>query len=184
LVGNSQAKIDATFNDLMRKYKSRGYEIPDFSMKNNLFEVDPLLLKEEALHEYYDHQTKEVLDSDLNVKFLENVNIAVIKKLTNNEKLHNSESIEEENPQSNSNVEEEHLQNLNSTYQNNKAEFDEVRKEIKKTLHHNKLIKSYFCFKYDKEMKNLLNENIVPENSNIGEALPSNLCNFILNKIS
>jgi hypothetical protein len=142
LVGNSQSKIDATFNDLIRKYKAKNYEIPDFSVKNNLFEIDPLLLSEMRLHEFYNHQPKEVLDNEQNLNFLEKVNLDVIKRLNKNSK--EIDQIEEYR---------ELLKN---------SENDDlvgIKKEIKQTLKHNKLIKSYFDFKNVKTMKNLMKEN-------------------------
>lgn len=150
LVGNSQSKIDATFNDLIRKYKARGYEIPDFSVKNNLFEIDPLLLSQMRLHEFYNHQPKEVLDNDTNMKFLENVNVDVIKRLNKNSK----DDVEQ--PEENA--------EYNKTNEN--EDFMGVRKEIKKTLKHNNLVKSYFDFKNDKAIKNLMKENHGRENEN------------------
>ena len=142
LVGNSQSKIDATFNDLIRKYKAKNYEIPDFSVKNNLFEIDPLLLSEMRLHEFYNHQPKEVLDSEDNLKFLEKVNLDVIKRLNKN-----SKDIDQV---------EEYRELLKS---NENDDLVGIKKEIKQTQKHNKLVKSYFDFKNVKTIKNLMKEN-------------------------
>jgi len=142
IVGNSQSKIDATFNDLIRKYKARGYEIPDFSVKNNLFEVDPLLLAEMRLHEFYNHQPKEVLDDDKNMKYLENVNADVSKKMNQNYKT--ADPIIE----------------FSELIKNNEInDFAETQKEIRATLRHNNLVKSYFDFKNSKAIKNLMMES-------------------------
>ena len=142
LVGNSQSKIDATFNDLIRKYKAKNYEIPDFSVKNNLFEIDPLLLSEMRLHEFYNHQPIEVLDNEQNLNFLEKVNLDVIKRLNKN-----SKDIDQV---------EEYRELLKS---NENDDLVGIKKEIKQTQKHNKLVKSYFDFKNVKTIKNLMKEN-------------------------
>lgn len=160
LVGNSQSKIDATFNDLIRKYKARGYEIPDFSVKNNLFEIDPLILSEMRLHEFYNHQPKEVLDNDKNMKFLENVNVDVIKRL-------NKTSKEENQPQ-------EYDRIIKS---NENEDLNGIKKEIKQTLKHNKLVKSYFDFKSNKEIKNLMKEN-QNQNETVNDVSKQNSSNY------
>ena len=143
LVGNSQSKIDATFNDLIRKYKERGYEIPDFSVKNNLFEIDPLLLSEMRLHEFYNHQPKEVMDKDANLVFLESVNVDVIKCLNRNSKEPEQREVYADFIKSN----------------NEHVDLTGIKKDIKKTLKHNNLVKSYLNFKNDKTIKNLMKEN-------------------------
>lgn len=157
LVGNSQSKIDATFNELIRKYKAKGYEIPDFSVKNNLFEIDPLLLSGTRLHEFYNHQPKEVLDNDINMKFIENLNLNVIKRLNKNSK------------------EVEEPENVSGFVKRNESEdLNAVKKEIKTTLKHNNLVKSYFDFKTDKTIKNLMKDNHSKENDNVKEASKDN----------
>jgi len=149
IVGNSQSKIDATFNDLIKKYKERGYEIPDLSVKRNLFEIDPLLLSQQRLHEFFSHKAKEVLESDRNMKFLEHINKDVIKHLNRNTK-------DVEKP--------EQLVELVKTNEN--EDFRGIKKEIKSTLKHNNFVKSYFNFKNDKAIKNLLKETQNKENEN------------------
>lgn len=132
LVGNSQSKIDATFNDLLRQYKAKGYDIPDLSVKNNLFEIDPLLLTEFRLHEYYGHQPKEVLENDVNMKFLEKVNEDVIKRVNNSK----------DNEANNADI----CLDINT----GSEEIEKIQKEIKDTLKHNKQIKSIFEAKSNK----------------------------------
>jgi len=133
MLGNSQSKIDSTFNELYRQYKSKGYEVPDLSVKNNIFEIDPLIIEEGRLSEFYNHQNREFLNTDTNLKFLENVSQDMVKRL-------------------NSNYINNQYQYFNSDLKRKEVkEHKEMKKAIRSTLHHNNLIKSYFEFKNDKE---------------------------------
>lgn len=133
MVGNSQAKIDSTFNDLIRNYKARGYEIPDFTVKNNIFEIDPLTIEENRLNEFYNHQSREFLEKDMNLKFLENVNNDMVKRLNKN-----------------SNNDQNQIFEIDFK-RKEKKEIKEMKKVMKSTLEHNNLIKTYFEFKHIKE---------------------------------
>jgi len=141
ILGNSQSKIDATFNDLINKYKGKGYTIPDFSVKNNLFQTDPMLLSQDRLHEFYNYQPKEALDNDSNLKYLDNVNTNVIKIINNNKSQETHEDYrltmtkESENP---------------STF----------KTEVDKNLKYNKSVKSYFNLKKDKKLRGIIMDNM------------------------
>lgn len=137
LMGNSQSKIADTFNTLMRKYKIRGYKIPDFSIKNNIFEIDPLLLANFRLHEYYNHQPTEELEKDTNLRFLEKVNVDVIKRLNKNFK--------DEEDYNNSNNQ---IQSLNALYDT--EELEKMQKEANETVKYNSELKTYFETKNNK----------------------------------
>ena len=141
LLGNSQAKIDSTFNDLIKKYKARGYEIPDFSVKNNLFEMEPLLLSKNRIHEYFSHQNKESIAKDTNYKFLENINNEITIRMNNK----NSKTVDEYNEFINFQPQDKEIMN-------------EMKKEIKSILIHNNKVKNYFDLK-NKEEKKIKIEN-------------------------
>jgi hypothetical protein len=78
--GNAQKKIEETFIDLIRLYKEKGYNIPDLSVKNNLFEQSALLLENEKILDFYKFNSK--LKDDKDLEFLNKINTLLNEKLT------------------------------------------------------------------------------------------------------
>jgi hypothetical protein len=62
---------ESPFEELKNLYKSRGYEIPDLSVKENLFQPSPLLLENCKVQEYYKSIKGHTLATDKDLTFLE-----------------------------------------------------------------------------------------------------------------
>ena len=46
-------KIEDSYSGLIKEYNKKGYKTPDFSTKHNLFKLNPLLMKNYKIKDYY-----------------------------------------------------------------------------------------------------------------------------------
>jgi len=157
ITGNSESKIDSLLNDLITKYKSKGYQILDFSIKENLFEIDPLIMTINNFQNFYKNQYKKN-DQDNDLKFLEKLKT----ELTN---ILNQSTIKNVSGKKKSAIVEN----------NDDINLNKLKNQIKKTQFENEFKKSYFYLKSQKENnKILIEENIEVYSGNF------NICFIIL----
>lgn len=74
-------KVENTFEDLIKSYKSKGYKIPDLSVKHNLFKPSPLLLENKHIEEYYRYQEAKNINIK-DCKFLQNLESKLISTIS------------------------------------------------------------------------------------------------------
>ena len=185
ILSNSDEKLKDVFKDLIGLYKERGYIEMDLSTKSNIFEIEPLVICDQLLEEFYLNQPKEILTYDPNLAYLENVNELLIKLIN---KTQNSN----QNPNQNSKTISNSTSNITSSANSNmdlkdlkKGEsnmsimningppknIEELKNIMKTTMKHNNEIKRYFEYKEMKyNKKNNYNGN---GNGNINSKLGS-----------
>jgi hypothetical protein len=82
----NESKTDATFRDLIRTYRNKGYKIPDLSTKRNLFNPTPLLLEPHRIEDYYKYKdVSSRIVEDNSTKFLGKLNIISNERLQSND---------------------------------------------------------------------------------------------------
>ncbi len=199
IIGNSDEKLKDVFKDLIGLYKERGYIEMDLSTRNNIFELEPLIICKELLFEFYENQPKEILTYDRNLAYLERVNELVIKLInkTKNSTLNNnqnSNTVSNSNSTSNSysysNMEIKEFEEKKSIASNininSPGNIKELKNKMKTTMNHNNDIKRYFEYKEMKYNKKINYNGNSKGNSKIGsrrmskENQEENKSNFIL----
>lgn len=136
-MGNSEHKLNEIFHEILCIYKERGYRKLDMSSKSNIFDSDALIEPDMRLKDFYDNQTKKYLEKDKTIDYLENLNKLTINKINTNVDMLRD-------------VDENYGKFLKKETSKN---INEIEKDIKKTLKHNKGIKKYF---ENKEVKKAL----------------------------
>ena len=77
-------KFLLTFYDLIAYNKSKGFKVPNLSLKNKLFEISPLLMdNSNIVRQFPIGDNKKIYEKDLN--FLDNLNDVVNEKITRDE---------------------------------------------------------------------------------------------------